>query len=211
MSTTTKTSTSSTFAPSSMGTYNSLLSTAGPALQGNISNPTGNAFFTGSVGNLRGTTATMGANATAALNQRFSALGISPNSPAYNAQLGGIQRQSMANFGQGYNNLLLGAYGIRNQAINTAMNFRPLQTGGTQTQSVGGTGAWMSPLLAAGIGAGTSALSNRDSGGGFNYWAANNANPFAPQVNQASMDYSNMPNFGSGVDSNFGNPNGGSY
>jgi hypothetical protein len=205
---TTKTTTSSTnFNPGSVNTYNSLIGSAGSALTQNINNPTSNSFFQSQVGNMSSAVNTMGANSNAALVQRSNALGISQNSPAFAAQMGQNQRQVMANQGQGYNNLLLGALGTRMQSLNTAMNFRPLQTGGTQVQSTGGLGQYVGLAGAAANGGMTAASNLFGQNGGFNYWAGNNASPMGQQ---SATNYSNlqMPNFGSGVSSNFGNPNG---
>jgi len=74
-----------------------------------------------------------------------------------------------------FNNLLLGANQLRFGATNQMQNYRPLQTGQTQTQTQSGLGSWLPQLAGTALGAAgmfatggmSGAMSGAFSGGSF--------------------------------------------
>jgi hypothetical protein len=147
MPTTNTTTSSTTFNQNSMNSYNQLNGSYTNAIQQEISDPTNNMFFNNQLGMGQGAINQRAASANQALLQRSQSLGISPNSGIYQQQMGQLQRSKMQQNSQLYNNLLLQAGQMRQSAIQGAGSYRPLATGGTQTQSQGGIGSWLSPIL----------------------------------------------------------------
>jgi len=78
-----------------------------------------------------------------------------------------MQNQGRANTGLqaqlGFLNPVQNALGMQQWATNAAESYKPLQTGGTSTESTGGLGTWLPQVLGAGLGAVTGGLG----GGGF--------------------------------------------
>jgi len=195
MSTKNTSTSSAQFNPAGMQAYQNLSQMALPQMQQNITNPTGSPFFTSQVKNMQNFNNTSLATGTQSLMQRAQALGISPNSPAYFSQLNQLGRQNMASTGQGMNNLLLGAYGTRQQSLGQAMNYRPLQTGGTQTQTTGGLGSWLPQVLAGGAQMGADFYSQRMTGNaGPNYGGSNGGpdNTAGPGQDYAGTEFAGM-------------------
>lgn len=68
-----------------------------------------------------------------------------------------MQNQGRANSGMqaqlGFMNPMAQAGQRQQQAMSLLQGYRPLQTGGTQTQSTGGLGTWLPQLIGAGMGA----------------------------------------------------------
>jgi hypothetical protein len=183
MSTVNKTSQAGQFNAQSMGTFNSLTPSFGNAVQQDITNPYNSMMFQQQFGMQRQQMAAGQMGQQQALMQRAQSMGISPNSPQYFAQLNNLQRNDMGQQAQGYNNLLLQAGQRRQQDLGMAGSYRPLQTGGTGTQTQSGTGSWLPQIAAAAMGAGSSAFANR------------NQNPF----NYAGANASPMGNSGQGM------------
>jgi len=140
MSTKNTTTSTNSYAPGSLGTYESLQGPATQAIGNQISNPNGSQLMLG----LRG----FGQGAIGGFSRGLpAASGGGSNGAAYS--------RSQATIGGQFNqNLLLGGAQLRNQAIGAAMNYRPLQTGGTQVQSTYGAGTWAGPLIGAGLAVG---------------------------------------------------------
>jgi hypothetical protein len=89
-----------------------------------------------------------------------------------------MQNQSRANSGMranlGFLNPMQNAFTAQQNAMQLGSQYRPLQTGGTQTQTQGGLGSWLPQLAGAAIGAAGTAMTGGMSGGGggggmFNY------------------------------------------
>lgn len=152
MGTQNKTTSTAQFNTQAMGQYNQLQPSIGSALQGNIDNPFSNMMFNTQLGMQRQSNQAQFGAQQQALLQRSQALGINPSSPQYAYMMNQLQRQNMAGTSQGYNNLLLQASQLRQQSIGMAENYRPLQTGQTQTQSQSGLGTWLPQLAGAAIG-----------------------------------------------------------
>lgn len=172
MSTKKTTTTTNAYDPTAMGAYDSQVSAGSSALLGEINNPTGNMFFQQQqqMGNLQNSASAQSQNQVT--QQNLSQQGISPGSPLYQQMMNQNQRSQMATQAQSNNNLLLNAGNLRQSAINSAMSFNPLQTGGTQTQTSSGLGTWLPQVAGAAIGAGTAiatggagAMSNLGAGG----------------------------------------------
>jgi hypothetical protein len=89
--------------------------------------------------------------------QNMQAGGSVGNLPAYaQSQLQQNQRGLSADNSNSFNNLLLGANQLRFGATGQMGGYRPLQTGGTQTQQQSGLGSWLPQVAGAAmkIGAG---------------------------------------------------------
>src|SRR5258708_38589304 len=74
------------------------------------------------------------------------------------AQLARAGRADMGRQSDTFNNLLLGANQLRMGAAQTAMGYRPLQTGSTTTQQQSGLGTWLPQVAAAGMSAFTGGM-----------------------------------------------------
>lgn len=153
MSTQNKTQSTSSFNPQSMGQYNQLQSGIGSNLQDFMNNPLQSSFFNTQLQMAqRGNQNRMQAQ-NQALMQNATTGGFTGNLPAFmQAQLQQNSRQMSSNNSNSFNNLLLGANQLRFGATQSAMGYRPLQTGQTQTQSQGGLGSWLPQLAGAAIG-----------------------------------------------------------
>lgn len=132
-----------------MGVFGGLNKSFGSAIQGEIDNPYGNAFF--NLQQARGNEAVNAQNASAqqSMMQRAQALGINPNSPLFASMMNQSSRFNMGRQSDMQSNLMLQAANMRQGAIGMAGSYRPLQTGQTQTQEQSGLGSWL-PQLAGG-------------------------------------------------------------
>ena len=164
MSTTKTTSQSNTYAPGSMATYQNLTGSGGQVLSQNASQPFSNPFFQSSLNATGQANTNLFNNSNTALAQRSNALGIPSNSPFMASQLGANQRQLMTNQSNSFNNLYAGAIANRNNSVGSMMQYRPLQTGGSQVQATGGPGT-MLPLVDASIAAGSQVAASALAGG----------------------------------------------
>jgi hypothetical protein len=159
MSTKKTTTTQNAYDPTAMSAYQNQVSAGSSALLGEINDPYSNSAFQQQQQMQNLTNANQYGQAQQALGQRLQAGGISANSPLYQQQLTQLSMQNQASQSQGYNNLLLNAANTRQSAINSAMSFQPLQTGGTQTQTTSGTGTWLPQVAGAALGVATGGLS----------------------------------------------------
>lgn len=166
MPTTNKTNSSGVFNQQSMGQYNQLQSGIGSNLQDFMSNPLQSSFFNTQLqmaqrGNMNRQSAQ-----NQMVNQNATVGGFTGNTPAFlQSQMANNARTASANNSSSFNNLLLGANQLRFGATQSAMGYRPMQTGNNTTQSQGGVGSWLAPIAAAGIG-GLSGMSGKSGGGG---------------------------------------------
>jgi len=169
MSTQNKTQSTAQFNQGSMGAFNQFTGSGSNALLSEINDPYSNMAFN--------TQLQMGNRAlqqqqgmgNQALLQRMGASGINPSSPLYQSQLGMMQRQGMANQSGMYNNLLLNASQLRQQAIYQALGYKPLQTGMTNVQTQSGLGTWLPQVAGMAIKGGMAAATGGASlaAGGF--------------------------------------------
>lgn len=199
----------------SMSTYNAMQPMIGSALTSNINNPYSNMFFNTQLAMGNQALGQQQSSANQALLQRAQALGMSANSPLMMSQMGQMQRQGMANQAGLYNNLLLQAGQMRMQSLGMAQNYRPLQIGSnsTTTQQQSGLGTWLPQVAGMGLSLATGGLTGgfggMFGGGGGNPFGGAGSGPLNPLMyNSNSYGTGNIaPNFGSGVNTNFGNPN----
>lgn len=143
----TKNTTQSTnqYNPQSLSTYQALQGPSSNMQQGFISNPYNNSTYNAqkAQGGILNTAAQTG-RAGVSSNQA-GALGTGQG-----AQAGLGMSNSLTNSmtsGRTNSALMMGAAQLRQQALGSAMNYRPLQTGGTQTQTTGGLGTWLAPII----------------------------------------------------------------
>ena len=169
------TTTTNQYNPAGMQTYNALQGPAAGVFNSNINNPYDNAFFNSQ--KAAGSSAATGFSRPN--TQANAALGI--NNPTFNASQTTTQgRATLANQGRMTNNLILGAASNRETSLQSAMNYRPLQTGGTEVKQTSGLGTWLPQVIGMGIGAVTGGLGLGGQQGGFGAAAmgAGKASPF---------------------------------
>lgn len=160
----TKQQTSYQYNPAAEGQYNMLQPLAGSALASEISNPYNNMFFNTQLGMGQQQLAAQNSSGMNAITQRANAMGMGGNQSLLNFQMAQQQRQGQSNQAGLFNNLLLQAGNMRQQAIGGAMNYRPQQTG--MTQQTSGMGTWLPQVAGAGIGmAGMGMMGMGNSGG----------------------------------------------
>lgn len=147
------TTTTNQFSPAGMSTYNALQGPMSSLLNSNISSPYNNTGFNTRMAQGTAANRGFGASAGASTRQANSALGTTGGTAFNNYQTASQGRANAANQGQMSNNLILGAAQNRNQSLSAAMNYRPLQTGGTQVQQTSGLGTWLPQVIGAGISA----------------------------------------------------------
>jgi hypothetical protein len=155
--------------PSSMSTFNNLMSSLGNVLPGFMNNPFGTQQF--KLGQQLGTNQANNLNqtATSGLTQNMTGSGMAggASNPAATEML---QNQARAGTGTtanlGFIQPTQQALGTQQAALGTAAGFKPLQTGGTNVQSTQGLGTWLPQLLGGLGGAGMSALTGGLFGGG---------------------------------------------
>lgn len=149
-----------TFDPASLNAYHSLLAPAQSALTDYMQNPLQSTAF-----DQRNQLANQNAFALASRNKSNilanSGTFASGNMPAYlQSALGRNSRALSATQSNSFLQNLLYADQTRQSATNSALGFRPLQTGGTssgtmsgtQTQQTSGLGTWLPQLVGAGLG-----------------------------------------------------------
>lgn len=160
MSTKNVTTSALAFDPTSMGTYQGLQGGLGSAISSYMTNPFSNPFFqtqqqmgTNQANLLGGTNLS-----NIARNWTASGMGGS-QSPA---MLEMMNNQMRANSGMraqlGFLNPMQNAFTAQQNAMGLASQYRPLQTGGTQTQTQSGVGSWLPQLAGAALGMAGGAL-----------------------------------------------------
>lgn len=165
MSTKNTTTTASTFNQGSLNTFNALQPGVQSNLQQFMNNPLQSSFFNTQLQMAdKQNQAAFGSN-NSTLLQNLAAGGNVGNVNAYTqSNLLRDQRALSSANSNSFNNLLLGANQLRFGATQQAQSYRPLQTGGTQTQSQSGLGSWLPQVAGAAIGLGTKAFTGGASG-----------------------------------------------
>lgn len=163
MGTTATSTQTNAYNPNSMGTYNNLMSQLGNILPGFMNNPFGTQQF--KTGQQLGTTQANNLNqsATSGLMKNMIGSGMAggASNPAATEMLQNQARANTANTANlGFVQPTQQALGTQQAAINTAANFKPLQTGGTNVQSTQGLGTWLPQVLSAGAGILSGGLNN---------------------------------------------------
>src|SRR6266850_40530 len=153
MSTKTKQESTLTFDPTAMSAYQGMQRGLGSAVEGYMNNPFQNPFMQQQMqmGNQQANF--YGGSAMSNLMRNQTASGMSQNSPA---SLEMMQNQMRANSGMranlGFLNPMQNAFTAQQNSMGLASQYRPLQTGGTQTQTQGGLGSWLPQLAGAALG-----------------------------------------------------------
>jgi hypothetical protein len=138
----------------SMNTFNSFQ----PNIQSNINdfmkNPLQSTFFNTQLQMAnRQNAASFGANNQTMMQNYAAGGGGIGNTAAYmQSNLLRNQRALSGANSNSFNNLLLGANQLRFGATSGAMNYRPLQTGQTQTKTQSGLGTWLPQVLGGALG-----------------------------------------------------------
>jgi hypothetical protein len=144
-----KTTTTGQYNQGSMGVFNQFQPQLGQAIGSQITNPYASMFFNTQLGMGQQQLGMQGATANQAMLQRFQGQGMAANSPFLMGQMGMSQRQGMTGQSNLFGGLLGQAGQMRQAGIGMAGQYRPLQTGGQQTQSVSGLGSWLPQVTAA--------------------------------------------------------------
>lgn len=188
MGTKNNTTSTNSYNAGSLSNYQNLATSSGSQLASQISNPTNNQVYNGQKGQLNSFLQAGSKAFSGTLANQAGALGTSGHSqsPTFASNF------NLATAGIGNNSLLLGAAQNRQTALGAGMNFRPLQTGGTQTEQLTGLGTAV-PAITAGVAAAASTYS------------AYNSNKKQPNMTTAQMTQ------GSGYGISGGGPGSGSY
>jgi hypothetical protein len=188
------------FNPTAMSGYNSM---QGPATQGissNISNPYSNMLFNTQLGMGMGNNATQTSSNLAAQQQNWQARGMQSNSPAAMFMNQNTANMGRANASSLNNNLLLQAGNFRQNSIQGAMNYHPLQIGQKQQQMTSGLGSWL-PQVITGATAAAGSMMNQGQGQGPSGETSDQILAGGTQANNATLGSwggygTNMPSYG---------------
>ena len=158
MGTKNTTTTTDVFNPTALSTYNALQGPGAGALGASMSNPQGNQNST--LLSNTGQAASRGLAASGA--QAVSGNAAALHAPTATASNNAAEGRSAAAIGaQTGNSLFLGAEQRSQSAIGASMQYRPLQTGGTNTQSTSGAGTYAAPIIGAGLSVGLGVLGQK--------------------------------------------------
>jgi hypothetical protein len=154
---TTNSSQSTQFNPQSMSQFNSLQPQIGSLLSQYMQNPLKSGMFNLRLQNATKAVNQMGQQGASNIMQNTVAGGFGGGNMAAfkNAMLAQNSRATSANLSNAFSQNLLGQQQLQQNAMMGAMNYKPLATGqsGTQTQTVSGLGSWLPQLAGAAIGA----------------------------------------------------------
>jgi hypothetical protein len=158
MSTTNTQTNTGTFNQAGMGAYNQMTPAFSNAATGYINNPFSNPFFQTQQQMGYQQADTQNQSNMSSLTRNIGMSGIGQNSPAA-LEMMNNQRRAGTNLRSnlGFLNPMQNAFTAQQNAMGMAGQYRPLQTGGTQTQKQGGLGQFAS-LLGMGVGALTGGL-----------------------------------------------------
>lgn len=176
MSTKKQTTSTNTYNPASMNAFNGLQPQIQSLLQQYMTNPNSVVapFYNQATQQAQKNAAQLGQSGISNISGNMAASGFGgTNMPAYMASQ--IATQNRATSGLQSNAFLQGklgqagaALGVQQAGLAGAQGYRPLQTGGTQTQSTSGLGTWLPQLAGTAIGAFAGPLGGmfKGSGGG---------------------------------------------
>lgn len=156
----TKTTNTSTgqFNQGSMNTFNQFTSAGSGVLNQDIANPQSQIGFNQRIAQGNNNLFNQFARNNSNIANRGGAFGGGSSLFSQN-QLNQNSRALSAGQNSNFNSNLLYADQLRQNAANTMMNYKPLQTGQTQTQSTGGIGTWLGPIASAAMGVATGGMS----------------------------------------------------
>lgn len=173
-----------------MNAYNSMQPGLASTVNSYMNNPFSNPFFQTQAQMGTSQANNMGQTGMNTLTNNLRASGMSTSSPA---ALQMMQQQSMQNSANranlGFLSPVNNALGMQQSAMNTAAQYKPLQTGQTQSQS--GIGSWLPQILGGALGAVTGGLLG---GGGAGQATAQQANVWG----SGAMTNMNQPMMGAG-------------
>jgi hypothetical protein len=153
MSTTRTNTTTNNYNPGSMAAYNSFQSGIQSGLMNYAANPYamtyGNTQY--QMGNRQNQS--QQSNANQMDFGRMSGMNSSNPSAYTLSQLNKNAQVGAAGSSNTYNALLMNTNATRMRALQQMQNYRPLQTGQTQTSTLSGPGTWMGPLIQGGMAA----------------------------------------------------------
>jgi len=151
-----KTSTTTNqYDPGSMANYQNYQSTVAPLLQGFANNPFSNSQYSLNLSqNLAGSNQ-MGMNAIQNAMRNFNMTGLSSMGGAQQGLMSSLGRYGSAQNAQAFYGAANNAIARQNGAINSMMNYQPLQTGQQNVQQTSGLGTWLPQVVGAGIGLAT--------------------------------------------------------
>lgn len=182
MSTKNTNTTSSSFNQGSLNTFNALQPNVQSNLQQFMTDPLKSSFFNTQLQQAtQQNQAAFGAN-NSTMMQNLVAGGAVGNVNAFTqSNLLRNQRALSSANSNSFNNLLLGANQLRFGATSQAQNYRPLQTGGTSTQTQSGLGSWLPQLAGAALGTASKAFTGgMGGGGGSSFFSGAGASPNVP-------------------------------
>jgi hypothetical protein len=162
MSTKQNSNSSAQFNPTAMQGYNAMQGPATQGLSSNISDPYSNMLFNTQLGMGSRNNAMQTSSALGAQQQNWQARGMNSSSPAAMFMNQNLVNQGRSNQASMFNNLLLQAGNFRQNSIQGAMNYRPLQTGQNNQQTTSGTGTWLPQVIAAGMSAASTFIQDKN-------------------------------------------------
>lgn len=172
MPTTNKTTNTASFDPNSMNAYQGGISSGMGVLQQDVANPMKQIGFNQRIAQGNSQLFNSFQRNNSSLAQRAGAFGGTTPGFAQN-QLAQNQRSLSSGQANNFNQNLMYADQLKQSAASQMMNFKPLQTGSTSTQSTGGVGSWLGPLLSAGTAMATAGLSGKANSGSSGSFATN--------------------------------------
>lgn len=165
MSTKTTTTNTAQFDPNSMNAYQGAISGAMGVWNQDIANPQKQIGFNQRIAQGNSQLFNTFQRNNTSLAQRASAFGGTTPGFLQN-QMAQNQRSLSSGQANLFNQNLLYADQVRQNAATQMGNFKPLQTGSTMTQQKSGLGTWFGPLLSAGVALGTAGMGARGNQGG---------------------------------------------
>lgn len=185
--------TASSFNPASMNAYNTMLPAASQGLTSNINNPQSNMLFNNQLGMGQQQIATGGQNQMNSFLNSQQSRGMGANSPMTAFGMQGAANSNAAQRSGLFGSLLNSASGFRQNSMQGALNFKPLQTGTNGQTYMTGTGTWLPQAASMGLAAGSSLYNSMHQNQFQNQFANPNQSGYANQINNTSM--MNNPSF----------------
>lgn len=190
MPTTNKTTNSAQFDPNSMNQYQGAINSGMGVLQQDVANPQKQIGFNQRIAQGNSQLFNSFQRNNSSLAQRAGAFGGTTPGFMQN-QLAQNQRSLSSGQANLFNQNLMYADQVKQSAASQMMNFKPLQTGSTSTQSTGGVGTWLGPLLSAGTAIATGGMSTLGGGGGQNSGSFGLGQAGGQQANNSMSAYNN--------------------
>lgn len=161
MSTVNKQTSTNAFSQQGMDAYNQMTPAFSSMATGYMNNPFSNPFFQQQqqMGNQQANMVGQSAMSNITRNMNMSGMGGSNNPAALEMMNNQSRQNSQMRNQMGFMNPMQNAFTAQQNFGQMASQFRPLQTGQTQTQSQSGLGSWLPQLAGAGLGIATGGMS----------------------------------------------------